>query len=151
MGINQIHVVSSPVSPENLNAPGRVSWTSTREVIAKSRALEEEEVKITIRSQADLMDLHRINEKVNLLAKGQRFYQRQLQQVDDSIERMTAQLGRIMKQFPPYPPGSEDRVRALRAYAGCRKLIDQLTIPPPDELEMRTMEELAAAAQAPEA
>ena len=97
------------------------------------------------------MDQLVINEKINLVAKGQRFYQRQLQQVNDAIEQMKTQLEKIMKQFPPYPPGSEDRIRALRAYAGCRKLIDQLTIPPPDEPLSQTMEELATVTEATEA
>ena len=150
MGLNQIQVGSFPISHEYLSGAEKASGTSTREAIAKSR-VPEDEVKITVRSQADFMECHRINEKVNLVAKGQRFYQRQLQQVNDSIERMKAQLENILKQFPPYPPGSEDRMHALRAYAGCRKLIDQLTIPPPDELLPQTMEELAAAAEASEA
>jgi len=145
MGIDQIQAFSSPISPENLNATGRVSRTSARVAIAKSHSLEDE-VRVTVRSQANLIELHRINEKINLVAKGQKLYQKQLQQVDDSIERMKAQLERIIKMFPPYPPGSEDRVRALRACAGCRKLIDQLTIPPPDEFLPQTTEELAGAA-----
>jgi hypothetical protein len=35
-----------------------------------------------------------------------------------------------MKQYPPYPPGSEDRVKYLSRFALLRKQIDQLTIPP---------------------
>ncbi|MBP1719794.1 MAG: hypothetical protein H6Q43_3232 [Deltaproteobacteria bacterium] len=150
MGINQIHISSSPISPENPNATGRVSRASTREAIPQTHT-PENEVKITVRSQPDLIVFHKINEKINLVAKGQRFYQRQLQQVNDAIEQMKTQLEKIMKQFPPYPPGSEDRIRALRAYAGCRKLIDQLTIPPPDEPLSQTMEELATVTEATEA
>ncbi len=149
MGLNQIQVVSPPISHEYSNGPEKISGRSARETIAKSSG-PEDEVRITVRSQADFIQLHKINEQINVAAKGQRFFQRQLQQVDDSIERVKAQLGRIIKQFPPYPPGSDDRLRALRAYAGCRKLIDQLTMPPPDELEPRMMEELAAPAEEPE-
>ncbi len=148
MGINQIQVFSSPISPENSNATGRVSRTSARVTIAKSHALEDE-VKLNVRSGANLIELHKINEKINLVARGQKLYQKQLQQVDDSIERMKAELVKIIKMFPPYPPGSEERVRALRACAGCRKLIDQLTIPPPDELLPQMMKELTDATETP--
>ena len=150
MGVNQIPHVTYPISPEKLNTSGRVSGTSTGKMAVQT-CIPENEVQINVRSQSDLIEFHKINEKINLVARGQRFYQRQLQQVNDAIEQMKTQLEKIMKQFPPYPPGSEDRIRALRAYAGCRKLIDQLTIPPPDELLYQTMEELATAAEAPEA
>ncbi len=141
MGINQIQAFAAPIAPENLNATGRVSRTSARVTTVKSHALEDD-VKINVRSRGNFIELHKINEKINLVAKGQKLYQKQIQQVDDSIERMKAELVKIIKMFPPYPPGSEDRVRALRACAGCRKLIDQLTIPPPEELLPPMMEEL---------
>lgn len=141
MGINQIQAFSSPISPENSNATGRVSRTSARVTISKSHAAEPA-VKINLRSRADFIELHKINEKINSVAQEQKLYQKQLQQVDDSIERMKAELVKIIKMFPPYPPGSEERVRALRACSGCRKLIDQLTIPPPDDLLPQTKEEL---------
>jgi hypothetical protein len=150
MGINQIHLVSSPIFPENLKTIGRVPRTSAWEAVAKTGG-SGDEGKIDVRSQTDLAELLKVNEKINSLAKSQRFYQGQLQQMDDSIERIKTQLEKILKQFPPYPPGSEDRMRALRAYAGYRKLIDQLTIPPPEELLPQTTEDLAVVAGAPEA
>jgi len=150
MGINPIQAFPSPISPENSKATGRVSRTSARVTIAKSHA-SEAAVKINVRSRADFIELHKINEKINSIAQGQKLFQKQLQQVDDSIERMKAELVKIIKMFPPYPPGSEERVRALRACAGCRKLIDQLTIPPPDELLPQTMEGMAGAAGSPKA
>ena len=36
----------------------------------------------------------------------------------------------FLKQYPPYPPGSEDRIKYLSRFAMLRKQIDQLTIPP---------------------
>lgn len=35
-----------------------------------------------------------------------------------------------MKQYPPFPPGSEDRIKYLSRFAMLRKQIDQLTYPP---------------------
>lgn len=149
MGINQIQVTSSPISPDRYNPAGKIFGALGRRSPAPDR-LGGNGVQVAIRSQAGLMDFHRVNEKINLVAKSQRFYQQRLSPVNDAIERMKTQLEKIMKQFPPYPPESDERVRALRAYAGCRKLIDQLTIPPPDELLSPAMEEPAAAAEAPD-
>jgi hypothetical protein len=150
MGINQIHLASSPIFPESLKAIGRVSKTSAWAAIARTGG-SEEVVRIEVRSQAELAALQKVDEKMNSLAKSRRFYQGQLQQMDDSIERMKAQLEKLLKQFPPYPPGSEDRMRTLRAYAGCRQLIDQLTIPPPEEFFPQMTEDAAIVAKPPEA
>ena len=132
MGIDQTQVVSSPISTAYINSPGKKATPSRQERLVS--LIGEEKVKIAARSQSEFIKLQEVNDKVNLVAKNQRIFQKQFQQIDNSIEQMKAQLERIIKQFPPYPPGSEERIRALRAYAGCRRLIDQLTIPPPDKL-----------------
>jgi hypothetical protein len=46
------------------------------------------------------------------------------------IEEIKAQLERIIKNFPPFPPGSEERIKFLRGYNALRKQIDQMTFPP---------------------
>jgi hypothetical protein len=43
---------------------------------------------------------------------------------------MKRDLEVIVKNFPPYPPNSEERVKLLRSYAGLRAEIDRLTVPP---------------------
>lgn len=53
----------------------------------------------------------------------------------DILERIKANLNGINKFFPPYPPGSEERVRLLKSYAAFRLLIERLTIPP-DVMDM---------------
>ena len=39
----------------------------------------------------------------------------------------------LIKTYPPVPPGSEERVKRLKSINAFRRLIDQLTIPPPSE------------------
>jgi len=53
--------------------------------------------------------------------------------VNEYVEKMKAQLETIVKTYPPYPPGSAERVEILRSYSAFRKIIDQLTIPPPED------------------
>ena len=84
---------------------------------------------------SDFINLQRINDTQNATAKVQREVDKRFQKLDDAIERMKENLGQILTQFPPFPPGSQDRVRALRTYAYFRNLIDQLTLPPPDEFQ----------------
>lgn len=35
----------------------------------------------------------------------------------------------IRRTLPPFPPGSQERVRILKGYIGLRRLIEQLTLP----------------------
>ena len=42
-------------------------------------------------------------------------------------------MQRIIKNYPPFPPGSEERVKRLKSVNAFRRFIDQLTIPPPNE------------------
>lgn len=78
-------------------------------------------------------DLQKITDFSNEVAQKGRSGDKILKGVEDYVDRMRAQLERIIKNFPPFPPESKDRIKLLRDYAGFRQLIDQLTIPPPEE------------------
>ncbi len=86
-----------------------------------------------IQNHSKWSELQRINDSLNEVAQKKQTSDKILNQVEDYIDRMKAELERIIKNFPPFPPGSEDRIEMLRKYVGFRKLIDQLTIPPPEE------------------
>jgi len=59
---------------------------------------------------------------------------RDMEAATTAIEAMKEKLTTIVKDFPPYPVGSEDRVRHLREFAALRAIIERLTIPPDDEI-----------------
>lgn len=67
-------------------------------------------------------------------------------QAMEAIEDHLDQMIEIVKLFPPYPEGdnSEERVRMLRSFNGIRQLIDQLTIPPRDDLGQAIMADPAS-------
>jgi|GEM_PF-2901709 hypothetical protein len=46
------------------------------------------------------------------------------------IKRLIEEMTTIRRTLPPFPPGSEERIRILKGYIGIRKLIEQLTLPP---------------------
>jgi hypothetical protein len=52
-----------------------------------------------------------------------------------TIEAMKKTLNSIIKDFPPYPVGSEERVHRLRDFAALRAMIERLTIPPDEETQ----------------
>ena len=84
-------------------------------------------------NHSTLSALQKINDSLNEVAQKKRTSDKILNGVEGYVDRMKAQLEKVIKNFPPYPPESEERINLLRSYAGFRKLIDQLTIPPPEE------------------
>ena len=85
------------------------------------------------RNHSELLELQKINDSWNAIAQTNRTHDIILNEVEDYIDRMKAQLETVLKNFPPFPPGSEGRIQLLRNFAVFRKLIDQLTIPPGEE------------------
>jgi hypothetical protein len=77
----------------------------------------------------DALDL--IKSRLNAIAERIRVADKTIESVENYIDKMKAELGRIIKNYPPFPPGSEERVKLLKSYISLRKQIDQLTIPPP--------------------
>jgi hypothetical protein len=54
--------------------------------------------------------------------------------IGNYIGRMKEQLDAIIvKNYPPFPPDSEERIKILRSYSAFRREIDALTIPPIDD------------------
>ena len=51
-------------------------------------------------------------------------------QIEDYVARMKAQSMIMNKFYPPYPPGSEDRIQELKQFPFFRAQIDQLSLVP---------------------
>ncbi|OGP50504.1 MAG: hypothetical protein A2Y79_06320 [Deltaproteobacteria bacterium RBG_13_43_22] len=54
----------------------------------------------------------------------------QMDQIEKTASSVKEELNTMRRTLPPFPPGSEERVRILKGYIGLRKLIEQLTVPP---------------------
>ena len=78
-------------------------------------------------------ELQKVNGSLNKASQKLQTGNKILNGVENSVDGMKAQLGQILKYYPPFPPGSGERIKLLRGYVGFRKLIDQLTFPPPEE------------------
>lgn len=111
--------------------------------VAKTAELSSQQIR-TVQSgsgndaQASVVELSRgaqgvarINETKNGLnetAKVIRGADQSLEQMNEYVQQMKANLNNIVKMFPPYPPGSEDRIKFLRSFNAFRKMIDQLNL-----------------------
>jgi hypothetical protein len=77
--------------------------------------------------------LEAIHSTFNSVARTIRVVDENMGKIENYIDRMKGELHRIVKNYPPFPPGSEERVKRLKSINAFRRLIDQLTIPPPNE------------------
>jgi len=83
--------------------------------------------------------LEAIHAKLSNIAQRIRSDDRTTEGIETFIDKMKARLKTILKQYPPFPPGSEERVRLLRSFNAFRKQIDQLTIPPREKFAEMVM------------
>jgi hypothetical protein len=72
-----------------------------------------------------------LNEEKIRIAKGIRETDSALQGVSDTIEKMKAQLEKIVKNWPPFNPDSAERKEYLMSCVSLRKEILKMTVPPP--------------------
>ena len=83
--------------------------------------------------------LETIHSRFNSVARTIRVADENMGKIENYIDSMETESQRIVKNYPPFPPGSEERVKRLKSIAAFRRLIDQLTIPPPKELAVKIM------------
>jgi hypothetical protein len=73
---------------------------------------------------------HQFHAEFNAVVKSIRIADQAMGEIEANVEQMESEVEMFMKQYPPYPPGSEDRIKYLSRFAMLRKQIDQLTFPP---------------------
>jgi archaellum component FlaC len=74
--------------------------------------------------------LQHFNAEFNAVVKSIRIADRAMGEIEANVEQMESEVEMFMKQYPPFPPGSEDRIKYLSRFALLRRQIDQLTVPP---------------------
>ncbi|MGQ9646097.1 MAG: hypothetical protein ACUVWO_06100 [Thermodesulfobacteriota bacterium] len=95
-------------------------------------------------------DLQALRAFLNSIAAGMRTANRTMGTIKTLIDRMKEQLDRIVKNYPPFPPGSEERVKFLRGFKALRRQIDQLSFSPYEEGTRKITPDPANVSQAAE-
>ncbi|MFZ7125420.1 MAG: hypothetical protein ACOWWM_04605 [Desulfobacterales bacterium] len=113
----------SKKSPEDGSLP-RTTGSAGAEV----KAVSEDEVRTDI-SVFAANRLHRFNAEFNTVLKSVRIADQTMARIDGDLEQMESEVERFLKMYPPYPPGSEERVEMLKRYAGLRHEIEKMTLP----------------------
>jgi hypothetical protein len=73
--------------------------------------------------------LQRVNDDLNYVATSVRNADTAMGTINTYVEQMKTQLDAIVKNYPPYPPGSQERIKFLRMFNGLRAQIDELSAP----------------------
>lgn len=63
-----------------------------------------------------------------------------MESVGSTVHAMKAELEGIVKNYPPYPSDSQERVSRVKNYAGLRAMIDRLAVPPSQSMQQRQTE-----------
>ena len=90
-------------------------------------------VNITIPRQTldTIQKISSVTDFLNSTAKSLRETGTALKQSSDLMSQMKSELGKIVKNFPPFPPESAERRDILMSYQAIREQIASMTIPPP--------------------
>lgn len=83
------------------------------------------------RGSSTMGRLGSFNEEKNLIAKNIRSSSESLSKASDVVEGLKENLGKIIKNYPPFPQDSQERKEILMSYVSLRKEIIHMTFPPP--------------------
>ncbi|HOI16402.1 MAG TPA: hypothetical protein PK036_08655 [Geobacteraceae bacterium] len=91
-----------------------------------------ESVSVSIQRASSTMGrLGSFNEEKNLIAKNIRSSSEALSKASDLVDGLKENLGKIIKNYPPFPQDSAERKEILMSYISLRKEILSMTFPPP--------------------
>ena len=114
-----------PASPSSITGNGSQAKAET--ATPQHAAQDQPQLK-----GARFQTLAALNNQFNQISQSIGKVSRAMDQIEARIEKISDKLTAFRKIFPPYPPGSEERVKLLNTISGLRKQIQQLTYPPED-------------------
>lgn len=132
--IQNIGTEQAPLVANRVAKASELSSQQARAVASGSGNIIRQESVVRLSNEAvDIASLQEAKKSLNDTAKGIRIADQSMQQMNEYVERMKANLNAIIKQYPPFPPGSEERVSYLRSFNAFRRQIDQLSLVPEEK------------------
>lgn len=126
VAINQASYITVSAAKASNSTAGQLSSLSGT-ISSKDSAAS----KLSISKSSSILEkFSTAKAKANSVAQSLKTADETMENVGNLVEEMKQVLESAVKNFPPFPNGSEERVRLLRSFRGLRTLIDKLTIPP---------------------
>jgi hypothetical protein len=111
----------------------RTHQTSKSTTSDNTAAIDSKILTVPSQERIRLNRLEATNSKAQQIAKQIREVNQSMETIDSHLSEMRAKLEYIVKIYPPYPPGSTERIKALRQFSALRKMIDLVTRPVGDD------------------
>lgn len=125
---------NGPVAGKPVEAVGTLpSRASNRKVERATAGARSENGATIVAIHPELGRFASADDRLNAIAASARTADKRAAVVREAVSRMRESLETITKSYPPFPPGSEERVHALKSYVALRKQIAQLTFPPEED------------------
>lgn len=126
--IQNIGTEQAPLVANRVARSSELSSQQARAVASVSGNSVQESVVSLSNEAVDVANIQEAKNSLNDTAKSIRKADQAMQMINDVyIEQMKASLNAIRKQYPPFPPGSEERISYLRSFNGFRQIIDRLS------------------------
>lgn len=126
--IQNIGTEQAPLTTNRVSKQPEVSSQQARAVSSVTSNVSHEFVVSLSNEAVDVANIQKAKNSLNDTAKNIRQADQAMQMINEVyIEQMKASLNAIRKQYPPFPPGSEERISYLRSFNAFRKMIDQLS------------------------
>ncbi len=130
-----------PAASVSSQGPGESQTTTGPTRAEENRSIFSSDRPVSLQAKQGQLNQYRLsqfNQQVNRIAKSLRSGDQALAKIDSLLEKAKRPLVKIVKSFPPFPTGSEERVKLLKSFNAYRKMIDKLTVPPAerDSLEI---------------
>ena len=133
------------ISNEYLNRATQTTLSAPKKLRSGKETRPEAHDPVEIESVAathyknDFSKIQKINDTFNTVASNIRLTNTALDSIGKKIDQMHDQLNTHVKNFPPFLPGSEERVKFLKSFNTFRKQIDSMTFPPDYEVAKKIM------------
>ena len=122
--------IAVPKTPQQQDAPNSIKDNAVQPLVGDKVSIRVELPKNTVDT---LQKMGNISDFLNSVAINLRQSNEGLKAVNAIVDQMKASLDKIIKNFPPYPIESKERMEQLMSYSSLQKQILSLMTPPPPQ------------------
>lgn len=112
--------------PTDLQPTAKPKFADAKKVAAGPLIPTDQGISVD-RNRRDFGKLETIKAEHQAFARMVRKMDHQMEKLGHHLEKMKARISDIIKQYPPFPPGSEERIQRLKSINSIRKQIDELS------------------------
>jgi hypothetical protein len=131
MMTSQISASHSTFSLKQVSGSENASQRKTGTAQGKYASGDNQSESVVVNKRhADFTKVQTLNATFNSVAENLQTADKAMEAIGKEIDKMSGKLETHIKNYPPFLPGSEERMQLLKSFQAFRKQIDEMTIPP---------------------